>query len=151
MKSRESGVEKLLQKHANILLRNICILTCMLLVSTIIFYTIPVYMYFVHEQVQPLLPHKFPFLDIHTLHGYIITFLTHIEITFCVAIPNVGNDCTFAMILSSFAAGVDLIKYSLNELGEDVLKQGSKKDFRQSAKLRNILIQIRDLERWVRC
>lgn len=142
-------MEKLLQKHANILLRNICILAIILLIATTIFYTIPVYMYLVLGQLQPLLPHRFPFLDMHTPWGYAITFVVHVEITFCVTIPNVGHDCTFAMILSSFAAGVDLIKYSLNELSEILTKQGAQIDVARKAKLRNILIQTQDLERYL--
>lgn len=144
METTDKRVEHILTTHANILLRNVSIISVLFHICAFLFCSIPLYRYVALGTLLPLLPHKFPFTNFDTVWGFTTNSIIHMIMTWCTVMPLLGNDCTFAMILCSFECGEDLIKHNFIGMEND-LQHG---EFRieQKQKLRNMLLQTQDME-----
>lgn len=105
----------------------------------------PVYLYFMTGKRYPLMLYKIPGTNFDSLWGYCINSFAQFVMSIFVAVPNVGYDCTFAMMLSSLWAGADYTNYSLRQIEKD-LKTGELSTG-QKCELKKIMMEIQELER----
>lgn len=144
---RPNAEERILNARAAQLMRNVFLLSAILVTGFLLYLALPAFqLLFTGERITSL-PYLLPFTELNTNRGYYINIVNQIWIAHFICISNVGNDCTFAMILNSLWAATDLIKYSLAELSEALEADGFQ--FEHQSRLRNIFVQIQDLNRLI--
>lgn len=96
---------------------------------------------------ESLLPYLLPFTDIDSHSGYILNYGNHVIMSFFICVSNVGNDCTFAMMINTLWAAVDITKHSINELKISV---NSNDHLIYSNKIiHEVFLEIQDLDRFI--
>lgn len=136
---------KIMDKQAKILIRNCFMLAFLLVGGLSMFYMFPIYMFLTTGKLYPLMPYRLPGTNFDSHWGYFINTVAQCIMSFYVAVPNVGNDCTFAMMLSSLWTGTEITKQSLNEIEVDLKMEKHLNDLKW--KLKQILMEIQELER----
>lgn len=110
------------------------------------FVVYPLYKY-IFENAHPMtIPIIIPFTDPDTNFGYYINVSNQLFISFLGIIINIGIEFVSSMLVNNIWVGVSSIKYALHEFSDFIRREPHKiRDIKY--RLRNILIQIRDLDR----
>lgn len=123
------------------------ILASVLISGMLIYFIAPILQLFVLNERQALLPYLLPLTDIETAWGYILNYVNHAVIAYFACLSGIGNECTFAMMINSLWAGVDIVRHSIEELKECV--KTDERAARRKDIIREILVEIQDLDRFI--
>lgn len=141
---RTGKLAEILNKRANGLIKNSILVIIVLLISGVLYFIYPLYVFFV-DGVRPTpIPILVPFVDPETSHGYLWGIGNQAIIAAVGFVANMGIEIMVALLVNNLWAASDNIQFSLDELALNV-RRGRPVAVRQ-AQLRNILVQIQDLD-----
>ena len=139
----EGKLAEVLDKRANNLLQMTMIICVLLAVGCLAFVITPLYSYLFLGERPLFIPLAFFFLDTETFSGYYANLGYHC-VLFMTAIPcNFGIQIAISIIPNNLLAAVDLVILSMEDLS-----QSNQSDVENTHRLRNILVQIQDIDRW---
>lgn len=135
----------MMNRRASQLIRIVLIISGFLIGGYVLFETMPLATFLLTGQRTMVTLVQLPYFDPTSNVGYILNVINQTVLSHFVVFVNVGVECTFAMIINSMWIGVDIIRYSVDEMQDQLQSNG---DWLQHRKrFRNILIQIQDLDR----
>jgi len=141
----EKKLNDILNSRANELIRKTSII-CLLLIAAVLEYTFyPAYLFVTERQIPSPIPVILPFVNPDTNTGIYLGLLNQLFIAFVGIIGNFAVEIGASITTNSMWAASDVIKYRLDELGLSAKNHEDPKVLK--AKLRNILVQIQDLDR----
>lgn len=145
--TKNKQIEKILDFRAKKLVRDIIIVSTLLLVGSVFYFIFPLICFFTTGEHRVVADMFLPFVDNETNWGYLMNTLYVSKITFTVCVVTVGNECTSIMMSNYLWAIVDLIKHSVSELEELQNRKGTK--IEQKIILKNIYEQIEQLNGYI--
>lgn len=106
----------------------------------------PVYLHFFENARPMIVPIILPFIDPETTNGYYKNICN--QLVFCIVglMGNVGIECISAFWVNNIEVSIETIRFELNELS-DALLSDIGTELNKKMKLRNILIQMQDVDR----
>lgn len=136
---------KILDKRANQLIRDAALVCLALLVASITFAIYPFYL-FITEGAYPMpIPVILPFTNLENNTGYALILANQVFIVFAGLTGNFCIEIWFSIIVNNLWAATDVIQYSLDEIAIGVERNETLTI--RKFKLRNVLVQIQDLDR----
>lgn len=90
---------------------------------------------------------QLPYFDPESNVGYVLNIINQTVLSNFVVFCNVGHDCALASIINTMWAGSDVIKYSIDQMVERYRETHDVVEHKY--RMRNILIQIQDLDRYL--
>lgn len=148
-----SESEKLRKAHdeaATMMIRSSLTILAAITLSSLVFAMYPMYTY-IFENAHPMtIPIVLPFLDPDTSFGYYLNVANQLFISFIGIFGNIGIEFISSMMVNNIWIGVSSVQCALDEFSEFV-KQKPNATLDMKYRLRTILMQIRDLDRWILC
>lgn len=145
--SKDKKLTQILDARANQLFQTLLKVSAALIIAIVIYIIYPSYL-FVTEGAYPMpVPLLLPFTNVESTIGYSLILFNQIIIAVPAIIGNFAIEFGTAVTTNSMWGAADHINYRLEELAQGVV-EGEAVTIRK-AKLRNIFIQIQDLDRYV--
>lgn len=140
-------LNQILDVRAIELIKILVVLATVMVSGFLLYLALPIFLLVWTGERVTMLPYLLPFTDSQSDFGYYLNTLNQGWLSYCICISNVGNDCTFVMILNSLWAGFDTIEYSLKSLAKGLIADGFGTE--QKKQFRNVLVQVQDLDRLI--
>lgn len=115
----------------------------------LIFVTFPLCSFFFHGEMSMIVPLILPYTNPESNDGYLINLFHQVILAYFGLTANFGIEIISCLLIGNLRAGVDTVNDSVNKLNES-LKEKEKLTLEHSYRLRNILVQIQDLDRYLR-
>lgn len=144
-KTEIPSFEKMLEGCARDLLRNVFIIAYLLCSGLVVFLSFPVVMHFFTGERVMVTAAIIPFLNLESTWVYCVTLANQVIVCSALAFFNVGNDCSFMMIINGLWAGVGIVNYSIDEMEHEFERE--RNVIEQKHQLRHILMQVQVLDR----
>ena len=136
-----------LDKSATQLLKLVTTISGLLFSGTIVFMALPLYFILNGDRIL-LISVVLPFTELDTNWGYFFNVLNMLLFPYLTAFLNIGVDSTFVMIITNLWAGVDAVKFAMKDM--ETLNTLNDNKTEQDIRFRNIVIQIQDLDRYLK-
>lgn len=145
--SSNAKFQRMLDRRVLQLLTHVLIISGLLFTGYIVFESLPIATFLLTGKRTMVTAVQLPYFDPASDLGYYLNVINQTVLSHFIVFVNIGVDSTFAMIVNSMWAGVDIIRYSVDEMQHNFRQNGNSVE--QRRRLRNILIQIQDLDRWL--
>lgn len=117
--------------------------------ALLIFVCYPIYGFIVNNELIPLMPMQFPFIDQTTKTGFLLSTLIMIKMGVWAYAGSVGFDLFLARIIYNYSALVKLLRQDLVEYTEMCNNTSEYSVHYRNAFFRNFLIKCQDKDRLV--
>lgn len=141
---KKGKLGKMLDKRADELIKSAIFVLAILLFAALIYILYPMYTV-VAEGARPFpVPVFFPFLDPETKIGYYLNILNQAIMSVITLCGNLAIEVCVTLLVNNLWAAADVIQHHLDEVQVGI-KSGESNAVR-NARIRNILVQIQDLD-----
>ena len=144
---KDPKLQKSLDKSATKLIKLVTTISALLFSGFIAFVALPLYFILNGDRIL-LISVVLPFTEVDTNWGYFFNVLNMLTLAYLTAFINIGVDSTFVMIITNLWAGVDAVKFAMKDM--ETLNTLNDNKTEQDIRFRNIVIQIQDLDRYLK-
>nr|QGW45437.1 odorant receptor 64 [Bradysia odoriphaga] len=138
-----------LQTHveATFTIVKLCIFVQTLALFVFVWY--PIYSYIVNNELVPIMPMQFPFVDQTTTGGFIVATLMMLKMGVWAYFGSVGFDLFLASLIDNYCALVKLLQQDLSDYIRMTRKGSGYSEQYKKAFFRNFLLKCQDKDRYI--
>lgn len=144
---KEGSLGRLLDIRANKLILGAIGVLLVISTAGLVFVTFPLCSFFIKGEMSMIVPLELPYTNPESSTGYRINLFHQVILAYFGLTANFGIEIISCLLISNLRAGVDTVIDSVNKLNAS-LKEKEKLTLDYSYSLRNILVQIQDLDRY---